>query len=761
MAMVLLGGVCALAAAPEVLVATGDRSPLGLPFSRFAGVALDSRNRVVFVGASAAIFRRGPTGLVHLVGAGDLLDGRTLAGVGPPALAVDGCLAFQADFVGGGAAVYRRCGAVTEVVAAVGRPGPRGPALRALGSAVAIGPGGRVAFTALVEGGSTALFVAARPATLTEVTRTGASAPGGGTFLALAVVGVSRAGRVGFRGTATAGRDGLFVWDGIRVLPVAVLGDPGPVVGRLTALGAASMNAADQWAFRATVARTGPTGAVDGVFAADASTAVVRVAAVALAGDPTPLGGTFGDFPTALVPVINGRGTIGFRAGVTGGSAPAAVFVTTADGRLATIVAVGGTIDGARLVRARDPVLADDGSVLVPATLARGAPALLVARAGRLEALVRALDTTDLGPGFRFSDASVTGAAEDAVFLGLQEGLYMAVAPGEVRPIAVLGDPTPIAGLYAGFESPAAGAGGRIVFGATVAGGHAPEALFTVGRRGPELALVPGARVEGGGGVRDLFADALDGPGHPNVGPGGIALPAGLGAGAGLVVQAGGRLTAVARAGERAPGGGRYVRFGTPAVVRGRQVAFVATVGGGGAALVLDAGTRGRVLAAVGRETRTRLGGRFTSFDPPTAGSAGVAFRATLDQADGRADGQGIFLASGRRLIALVGTGDARAGAGAWGRFGTPTFAGRGVVFPAGGPRGTGLYRIPLGHGALPGAVPSRVEQLVGAGEPTPIGGTFVAIGSPSGSRSRAVAFAADLAGARASSAVLLQTTGP
>ena len=762
--MVLLGGVRAVAASPEVLVASGDRSPLGVPFSSFSGVALDSRNRVVFVGASAAIFQRRGSALAHLLGAGDLLDGRTLAGVGPPALATDGCLAFRADFVGGGTAIYRRCGPVAEALASAARPGTRGLAPLAFGPAVAIGAGGRVAFTALVDGGGTALFVADRSEALTEVTRTGAPAPGGGTFAEFRISGVSTAGRVGFRGAVRAGREGLFVWDGRRIIPVARIGDPSPEGGRFTGLGAASMNDAERWAFRAAVSRrgagTGSGTVVDGVFAADASTAVPRVTTVALAGDPTPLGGRFGDFPASLVPAINGRGTIAFRAGVLDGSASAAVFGVPAGGPLAAIVAVGDTVDGVRLLRLRDPLLADDGSLLVRATASGGAPQVFVARASRLQALAPAPAATDRGPGVRFTDASVRSAAEDAALLGLQEGLYMAVARGEVQPIAVLGDRGPLAAWYAGFESPAAGARGRIVFGAAVAGGRGTEALFTLGRRGPALLLMPGQRVRGGGVLGDLFADGLDGRGHLNVGAGGVALHAGLvgtGTSSGLLLQSGRRVTVVARTGERAPAGGRYVGFGTPAVGRGQQLAFVAAVDRGGTALVLEEGSRARVLAAVGRKTGTRLGGRFANVGVPTVGAAGVAFRARLD----RADAEGIFLASGRRLIALVGSGDPGDGGAFW-SLGMPTFAGRGVAFQAEGPpgAGAGLYRIPLGR-VVRDAVATRLERLATIGDPTPLGGTFGAFGSPSGSRSRALAFTADLLDARATSAVLLQTPGP
>src|SRR3989442_9028132 len=94
MLLALVLAARAAQAAPGVLVAIGDRSPLGLPFSRFSDVALDDRGRVAFVGASVALFARGGGILAHLAGAGDTVLGRTLAGGDGPALRAGGCLAL-------------------------------------------------------------------------------------------------------------------------------------------------------------------------------------------------------------------------------------------------------------------------------------------------------------------------------------------------------------------------------------------------------------------------------------------------------------------------------------------------------------------------------------------------------------------------------------------------------------------------------------------------------------------------------------------
>ncbi|HJQ74965.1 MAG TPA: hypothetical protein VJ814_08770, partial [Gaiellaceae bacterium] len=83
----LLALAAGASAEMRVVARIGDASPLGLPFSRFSEAAIDDRGRIAFVGASTVLFERTSAGIVHLLGAGDALDGREIAGVGPPALA--------------------------------------------------------------------------------------------------------------------------------------------------------------------------------------------------------------------------------------------------------------------------------------------------------------------------------------------------------------------------------------------------------------------------------------------------------------------------------------------------------------------------------------------------------------------------------------------------------------------------------------------------------------------------------------------------
>lgn len=759
--VVLLLGGRALGAAPTLLVGTGDQSPLGLPFSRFSEVGLDDRGRAAFVGASAAIFHRTAAGLVRIVGAGDALDVDVLAGVGGPALGGGACLGFQAVFVGGGSAVFRRCATDFDVIASVGTP-VAGGAFAGFGPTVAVGAGGQIAFTALLDDGTTGLFVAALDGGIREVTRTGAPAAAGGTLVAIRLVGLSASGHVGFRGVVTAGPDGLFVWDG-AVVPVvqklAVVNDASPAGGQFTGFGAASVNDGDVWAFRATVANRGSVSSdpVDGVFRADASGSVPIFSTVALEGDQTPLGGTIRQIPTSLEPAINSNGLIVFRCTLADASSSAAIFTAAPDGTLAKVVAVGETTTAGQLRRLREAILGNDDSVLLRATLAGGTPGLFVARGDQVVPLARLGETTDLGSGFRFTDASVRGAVEDAVFLGLQEGVYLVGAPGLLETVAVLGDPTPRGGTYAGFEPPAAGPGGAVVFSASVHGGRVSEALFAVGPRGAVPLVLVGKRVPGGGDILAFFPDTIDPLTHAGVGPGGMAFHASLertSASAGVFLRTGGGLRSMARAGQRAPGGGQYVAFGTPAVPGGGRVAFVGQVRGARAdtALFLLGPGAPRTLAAAGRGTRTRIAGTFASFDPPAASGRSVAFHARLAQPGV----EGVFIASGRTLTAVAGTGDESPDNGHFRSFGVPTFAGAAIVFPAVVSGGSGFYRVVVRDAlAAPDSLPEIVPVML-VGQASPLGGSFLALGAPSGNARGALAFTADLVGAGASSGVFL-----
>jgi hypothetical protein len=746
--LLVLGLARMAAAAPVPIVAAGDASPLGLPFSRFSDAALDDRGRVTFVGAATAVFRdSGGSTLAHVVGPSDVVAGRIVAGVGAADVDGAGCVAFRAVFVDGGAGVYRRCAETLTTVAESGSPAPGGGTLAGLGTDLAAGAGGRTAFNALLADGTTALYVADGAGNVGEVARTGGPSPAGGVFTGLRLVGLSSSGRVGFRGVVSGGRNGLFFSDAGTLVALAVEGEATPVGGSFTSIGLAALNDADQWAFRATTSLA----AAAGVFRADAAQAVPFIEAVALEGETTPVGGTFKLFPSSLVPAINRTGAIAFRAALDSAPYTSAVFVATPDRSLGVAVGVGEATEVGQLARLRELALGDDGGVLVRASLAGGVSGIFRARSGIVDAVARLGDPTDLGGGFRFGDVRVRGASGEAIFLGVKEGVFVATAPGALTTIAVLGGPTPLGGTYGAFDPPAAGTRGRIVFGASIQGGRANEALLAVGRSRAVPLVTTGSRAPGGGRLLDLFSDPIDGLARPGVGRGAVAFQAGLAgtsAESGLFAWTGGRLRALALAGDTAPGG-RFTTFGTPALRAARDVAFVAQVAGpNDSILYRRRGRRTRAVAVAGRETGTRLGGRFTAFDAPAVSPTGIVFRATLDQGSREA----LFLTRGRSLEALVASGEDEPGGGRFRSFAAPAASGASVVFRAAlaaTASTSALFR------ADP-AEPPTLTALARAGEPSPLAGTYLGFGAPSGNRQGAVAFVADLTRARAASAVFL-----
>ncbi|HYR95931.1 MAG TPA: choice-of-anchor tandem repeat NxxGxxAF-containing protein, partial [Candidatus Binatus sp.] len=383
-------------AEPLIVVRAGDGSPLGLPFSGFSYPVLDDRGHIAFVGSSAVLFSGSGTALVHRVGAGDLVDGRMVAGVGAPALGSSGCLAVRTGFGAGGAGILRQCAGTIEVIAETGLVAPSGRTFAGFASEVAIGAADRVAFTAVLDDRSTALFVADAAGAFTEVVRTGTPSPAGGTFSSLRALGVSASGRVGFRGLTSDGPDGLFVWDGAAVSKLVVVGDASPAGGAFTAIGLGAMNDAETWTFRA-----GVSGSRTGVFRASMAAPVPAIASVALEGEPTPVGGTFKQFASSLVPAINRAGAIAFRGSVGDGDFSGGVFLARPGSTLTKVVAVGEPTAAGTLVRLREVALADDETVLVRASLTGGTFGLFRAAGDVVEAVAVVGDSTDLGGGFR------------------------------------------------------------------------------------------------------------------------------------------------------------------------------------------------------------------------------------------------------------------------------------------------------------------------------------------------------------------------
>jgi hypothetical protein len=251
--------------------------------------------------------------------------------------------------------------------------------------------------------------------------------------------------------------------------------------------------------------------------------------------------------------------------------------------------------------------------------------------------------------------------------------------------------------------------------------------LVTVAAAAPALQRVA-ATDEGapGGGVFDRFgAESM-----PVVAPvnarGDVAFFATLRRGPadeGLYLRSRGRLTALAREGDRLPGAGRLSGFGKhpfPALADDGTVVFAAAITGGRGAegIVVAQGGRLRALAVTGAAAPGVPAGVLSGVDAPAVNARGdVAFLATVRR--GRESLEALFLARRGQLQKIVVQGDAAPAGGAFAAFGPPAINRDGAVAFAGAVEGK----------AVPGGVflwrDNQVRMLLGAGDETPVGGIF------------------------------------
>lgn len=744
--VLLLTAPAAAAVVPRLVAKAGDPSPVGV-LSSFSDPAIDAAGRVAFVGTSTGLFTAGETGLVHLLIAGDRLsDGRLVTDVGFPALAAGGCLVARI-VTAGGDGIYRRCGAAVTPLVERGISAPRGGRIVAFGALLAASRGGQPLFTGTLDDGTTGLFTVSGGA-LVEIARSGEPSPGGGTFTSFRPVGVSDAGGAGFRFTASGGPDGFLLWTGSTLLRVALVNDPTPAGSQFKELDQATMNAAGIWAFLGQFA----DGSGGGIFRADLSAGYAQLAVVVRSGQPSPIGGTYKQFPSSLAPWLNASGAIAFRATLSGALFSSGAFVAAPSGAVTRVVATGEQTTAGKLVQVRNPLLADDGSVLVPATTKGGRAAYYVARAGEVRELAALETPTDVGGPYAITAASVRETAEGAVLAGARAGILAGVPGGPLTAVATLGARTPLRGVYTSFDPPTAGPAGRLIFRAQLQDARVAEGLFLAQGRHVRV-LVPARRRVTGGRIIQFDASGLDAVMRPSVAGGRVGFQAraeGKEAFTGVYVARGGALETVARSGRRAPGGGRFAVFDVPAFGPGGSLAFLARLEGapGDMGLFLRRASTLRPVAYSGRATGTRLGGRFRAFDQPAGGPVGVVFHADVDLPGV----DGLFLLSGSRLEVLAGSGDALPGGGSLGRTAMPAIAGRAVVFVgaatgSGAPGGLFWMTVPASGPPV---------QLLQLGTTTPLGGTLLDLGQPAANAAGDVAVTADLADAPSASAVLV-----
>jgi hypothetical protein len=358
-----------------------------------------------------------------------------------------------------------------------------------------------------------------------------------------------------------------------------------------------------------------------------------------------------------------------------------------------------------------------------------------------------------------------TATAEGALFIGQQQGIYLWNGV-EISPVAFIGGATPLGGIYASLEAPAAGDRGVVAFVAEIRDGRASKALLATNARGEvETVAATGRRAPGGGTLVDFFAGVLDALEQPDVGRGGrVVFEAsiqGSRASRGLFVKQGPRIRNLAREEQRVDGT-PLDAFARPAMARS-TTAFVGRLAEAGAPVGLflkKSSRKPELLAREGTRAPGRLESRFDGFEHPDGGpNSSFVVRTTLD--GGRLEG--LFMARGEQIGLLVGSGDLAPRGGTFRSFEEAVYGKGAVVFRAqiaGESQVPSLYRVGATKVPKPEDVPLGVELVLASGSPTPVGGVFAAFTQLAANDAGVLVFLADVVGGTPESGIFIMPEG-
>ena len=229
-----------------------------------------------------------------------------------------------------------------------------------------------------------------------------------------------------------------------------------------------------------------------------------------------------------------------------------------------------------------------------------------------------------------------------------------------------------------------------------------------------------------GGGIFDRFgAEAM-----PIVAPvnarGDVAFFSTLGRGdadEGFFLWSRGRISVVAREGDRVGGVGRLSGFSkhpAPALSDDGTVVFAAALSGGKAVEGIFAARGGRIrpIALSGASAPGFTSGTLAGLDAPAINArAHIVFLATVRR--GRETTEALLLSAGGKLQKIVAQGDPAPAGGTFAGFGPPAINREGTV----------AFAAVVEGRVVPGGVfiwkAGQVQMVLGAGQETPIGGIF------------------------------------
>lgn len=191
----------------------------------------------------------------------------------------------------------------------------------------------------------------------------------------------------------------------------------------------------------------------------------------------------------------------------------------------------------------------------------------------------------------------------------------------------------------------------------------------------------------------------------------------------GVFLRRGDQIVTVAREGDRVPGIGRLSGFGkhpTPAINDGGLVVFAAAVAGGRVVEGIFAWAAGRIrpIALTGAPAPGMSSSVLAGLDSPAVNARGDVVLLATIRR-GRESLDAILLAAGGTLRKVVAQGDPAPAGGTFAAFGPPVINARGAVAFAAVVEGK---TVPGGLFVTRG---DRIEMVVGAGDETPAGGIY------------------------------------
>jgi hypothetical protein len=614
------------------VVADGDPAPGGGALSSPNFPALNAAGQVSFIAGPATgrglyLFSGGVITL--LARAGDPAPGGgTFIFVSGHSLNGSGQVAFTADLSAGNSGVFLASKGTVTKIARSGEAAPAGGTFIAMETAPSIDDNGRIAFEAFVSSpGRSGMFQFSQGA-ITQVVRTGDPAPGGGVFTFVDSPALNAAGQLAFRGGLSTGGTGVFLLADSGLTIVVAPGDGSPE-GDQFAFGLdPSLNAAGQVAFAAQQINL-----LGGVYLF-AGGSVSRVAGQGNATGRDPV------FYEAAPETANGNGNVIFEALLFPGGK--GLF----DESFNVVVRAGDAAPGGGIFADLfQPSMNDSYQVAFVGLLSSGKPGVFLSSGGKISKIAVLGDPAPGGGAYLDFDSPSINNAGQVVFaadvsLSGRSGIFL-YSDGKIAAVVQEDDPAPGGGRFDFVDLASLNDDGRVAFFGEVTGGGGQSGIFLWS--GGDLSVIARHRDPAPGGgtfvlstAQSIFAPSLNAAGQ-------VAFAAGLSTGStGVFLFADGNLSQIARPGDLAPGGGTFTFADSASLNNSGQVTFPAGLSSGGIGAFVF--SEGSLSAAARPGDSAPGGGSFTFADFPQLNALGqLAFYGGLSTG-----GNGAFLATPR-----------------------------------------------------------------------------------------------------------------